>query len=78
MGNDLMIIKQIQEQIKTKLEETVLRKIFTPGINGYTVDEGGNVIGLILQNTKLSDISLLKGARVNVSGSILAMKPSVF
>ena len=59
MSKDLKIIKEIKKIIKKKISHVDLEDLWE-NERTYSVDENNNVIGLNLDDCKLSDISALK------------------
>ncbi len=53
MAGDLEVIKRLEEKIRKRLEERLLRSIMYNSENGYSVDEDGNIIGLNLCDVPL-------------------------
>ncbi|MCJ7777837.1 MAG: leucine-rich repeat domain-containing protein, partial [Sedimentisphaerales bacterium] len=59
MSKDLNIIHQLEKQLNIKLKKLKNVNFYNPQ-NDYVVDERGNITGLSLWATKISDISCLK------------------
>jgi small GTP-binding protein len=60
MGNDLEIIKKIEEKLGMVLKQSELKHILELGQWGYSIDKKGNIIGLNLCGLTNVDISLLR------------------
>jgi Leucine-rich repeat (LRR) protein len=59
MGNDIEIIKQIEEKIWNRLKRLDIGNVIGTH-NGYVMDENENVIGLNLYDWDISGISFLE------------------
>ena len=56
---DQQILEQLKREGREKFEQLSLKKIAEGFINGYSIDENGNITGLSLFSLRISDYSFL-------------------
>jgi Leucine-rich repeat (LRR) protein len=59
MKTDQQILEQLEKEGREKFEQLSLKKFAEGFINGYSIDENGNITCLSLFSLRISDISFL-------------------